>query len=242
MHEGYWCHDCDEEVYPDTDSELDEACEGMDECGGVQMESRKRRGRKLNENHTGAALRSGVPVIGGADYSGRSRKRSSYEVTDEMLGGVVDQYGGIRLTNDDIFAEGSYEKNMSDHVGGMFDDDDFVIDMNRLRKPKPSSRTASAKPLHEAKFDGFRREEETPEEEFDADMDRYYIDDYDPEGKEHEVIDGPGDHTEFDTDEFEEFESGVERAMGHINRKNRKPEVRKLRPEKDRNSKFKHRD
>jgi hypothetical protein len=176
-----------------SDSELDEACEGMDECGGVQMESRNRRGRKLNENHTGAALRSGVPIIGGVDYrSSTAKRRSSYEVTDEMLGGVVDQYGGIRLTNDDIFAEGSYEKNMSDHVGGMFDDEDFIIDMNRLRKPKSSSKSSSPKPLHEAKFDGFRKEEETSEEEFDADMDRYYIDDYDPEGKENEVIDGPG--------------------------------------------------
>lgn len=243
----YRCPDCECEWDNESTSQYDDECP---DCGiivspfdseEIQMESRNRRGRRLNEAHTGAALRSGIPVIGGADYSNRSRKRSSYKVTDEMLGGVVDQYGGIRLTNDDIFAEGSYEKNMSDHVGGVFDDDDFVIDMNRLRKPKPLSRSTSPKPLHEANFDRFKKEE-TSEEEFDADMDRYYIDGYNPEGRDNEVIDGPGDHTEFDTDEFDEFESGVEKVMGHINRKNKKPEVRRLRPERDRNFKFKHRD
>jgi hypothetical protein len=206
-------------------------------------ESKKRNGRKLNENHTGAVLRSGVPVIGGADFRSTSAKHRKAEPSDEIFGSVYDQYGGIRLTNDDIFAENSYERNMGDYAGGIFDDDDFVIDMNRLRKPKSITSKSNRGTLTE-KFREARNEEQTMDEQFDEEMGMYYIDGYDSEDKGL-LIEGPGDHTEFDADEFEQFGDGVERVRGHIahsNRMQKKSPVRKLRPEKERSGKFKHRD
>lgn len=183
----------------------------------TKKESRNNRGRRLNESMLsggGGMFVSGKQTfIGGSgtrSHTAQNRRSEIDDWSDEMLGSVYDHNGMMKLSNDDIFGEGSTERSMADHLN-IYKDEEWVEDMNRMKR-KHSSIKPAIKPisLHE-------KEDITSEEAFDADMDRYYIEGYDPD--EAEDVKPVGHDQLFESEGYDETEHRAKRTIENIRKK-----------------------